>query len=164
MAIRHAPSRLTGYSKNAGTTRSDVGSGVTKKTGLRGSRSKQVADESPPFPPQHRSAAEAQEELRHLITRRPEQLHQTGSRWKLKSVQAACEWLKPLTISGAWRSLNRLGIRLKRGRDHVHSPDLHYLEKLADIVAALDQALKSRGRIVLAFADEFTFYRQPTLA
>jgi transposase len=79
-------------------------------------------------------------------------------------VQAACEWLKPLTISGAWRSLNRLGIRLKRGRDHVHSPDLHYLEKLADIVAALDQALKSRGRIVLAFADEFTFYRQPTLA
>jgi transposase len=99
-----------------------------------------------------------------LITRAPEQLKQTGSRWKLETVQAACEWLKPLTISGVWHVLDRFGIKLKRGRDHVHSPDPHYVEKLADIVQALEQAVHSEGRIVIAFADEFTFYRQPSIA
>jgi DDE superfamily endonuclease len=43
-------------------------------------------------------------------------------------------------------------------------PDLYYLEKLAEIVGALEQALNSEGRIVIVFADEFTFYRQPSLA
>jgi hypothetical protein len=60
--------------------------------------------------------------------------------------------------------LKRFGIRLKRGRAHVHSPDPHYLEKLADIVAALAEAITSKGRVILVFLDEFSFYRQPTLA
>jgi transposase len=60
--------------------------------------------------------------------------------------------------------LDRFGIGLKRGRDHVHSPDLHYVEKLADIVTALEEAVNSNGRVAIVFADEFSFYRQPTLA
>jgi transposase len=99
-----------------------------------------------------------------LVTRRPEQLNQSGSRWKLESVRAACEWLKPLTLSGVWHVLDRLGITLQRGRDHVHSPDPHYVEKLADIVESFERAINSEGRVVIAFADEFSFYRQPSLA
>jgi transposase len=69
-----------------------------------------------------------------------------------------------LTISGVWRVLDRLGIGLKRGRDHLHSPDPYYVEKLADIVAILKKAANSNGRVVIVFADEFSFYRQPSVA
>lgn len=60
--------------------------------------------------------------------------------------------------------LQGCGLRLKRGRAYLHSPDPHYLEKLSDVVAALAQAVASAGRIVLLFSDELTFYRQPSLA
>lgn len=82
----------------------------------------------------------------------------------METVRAACEWLGPLTISGVCRVLGRLRIRLKRGRDYVHSPDPDYVEKLADIVVALGKAAHSKGRVVILFADEFSFYRQPSLA
>src|SRR5262249_21078191 len=100
----------------------------------------------------------------HLVTRAPEQFEQSGSRWKLESVRQAGEWLKPLTLSGVCRVLDRLGIALKRGRDYVHSPDVNYVEKLADIVVALEPAANSGGRVVTAFADQFTSSRQPSLA
>jgi hypothetical protein len=99
-----------------------------------------------------------------LVNRAPDQFRQPGARWKLETVRAACGWLNPLTISGVWHALDRLGIRLKRGRDHLHSPDPHYVEKLADIVRVLKKAANSNGRVVVVFADEFSFYRQPTIA
>lgn len=46
----------------------------------------------------------------------------------------------------------------------VHSPDLQYLEKLAEVVRVLEAAIASGGKIVVLFADELTCYRQPTLA
>ncbi len=60
--------------------------------------------------------------------------------------------------------LDRLQIGYKLGRDHVHSPDPHYQEKLADVQHCLQQAVASEGRIVLVFSDQLTFYRQPTQA
>lgn len=116
------------------------------------------------FSPEHESVESAQQQLQHLVARAPEQLKQAGSRWKLLSVQNACQWMQKLTPSGVWRILDRLSIRLKRARDYIHSPDPNYLGKLADIVAALEQAANSSTRIVLLFGDELTFYRQPTLA
>jgi len=79
-------------------------------------------------------------------------------------VRAACAWLRTRSLACVWRTLERAGISLKRGRDHVHSPDPHYVEKLAEILAALAAALNSDGRVVLVFLDELSFYRQPTLA
>jgi DDE superfamily endonuclease len=58
--------------------------------------------------------------------------------------------------------LQGFGIHFKRSRDHVHSPDTHYLEKLADIVTALEASVQSDGRIIVVFCDQFSFYRQPT--
>lgn len=46
----------------------------------------------------------------------------------------------------------------------MHSPDVNYVAKLTDILQARARALASEGRILLVFADEFSFYRQPTAA
>lgn len=60
------------------------------------------------------------------------------------------------------RTLARFDLHFKSSRDHVHSPDPHYVAKLADIVAALRACLDAEGRYVVVFLDEFSFYRQPT--
>lgn len=44
------------------------------------------------------------------------------------------------------------------------APDAGYLEKLLEVVKVLELAINSNGRVVVLFADEVTFYRQPELA
>ena len=60
--------------------------------------------------------------------------------------------------------LDRLDISWKRSRQHVHSPDPDYLAKLDYIVGLREEVRTSNGRLVLVYLDEFTYYRQPTLA
>lgn len=72
--------------------------------------------------------------------------------------------MKDLTLSGVWHCLKRSAIARKHARQKVHSPDLQYLEKLSEIVRVLELAVHSNGKVIVLFADEFTFYRQPTLA
>lgn len=134
-----------------------------KSKGAEGLKIKSGRGRKPSYRSKHQKPEEAKEEVQHLVNRAPEQLNQVGSRWKLETVRKACDWMGDLSLSGVWRVLDHLGIALKRGRDHVHSPDPNYVEKLADIVAALDQAVNSNGRIVFVFNDEYTFYRQPSL-
>jgi hypothetical protein len=122
------------------------------------------ADANQFFFPTLKTWEAAKEELQHQVTRTPESCEQSGSRWKLKTIRAACRWLKEHGDSVAWRVLKRCKIRLKRGRQYVHSPDLDYLEKLAAIVAALRQAMDSNGEVILVFADEYTMERQPSVA
>lgn len=68
--------------------------------------------------------------------------------------------LRPLSLSGVWKVLWRLGIRYKRGREHLHSPDPAYHRKLATIAALRAEARQSDGRIVLLYQDEMTYYRR----
>lgn len=60
--------------------------------------------------------------------------------------------------------LDRLKIGYKLGRDHIHSPDPYYWEKLRDVQDCLQEAATSNGRVVVVFSDQLTFYRQPTQA
>ena len=69
-----------------------------------------------------------------------------------------------MTLSGVWRVLDRLKIGYKLSRDHTHSPDPHYWEKLREVQDRLEAAANSQGRVVLLFGDQLTFYRQPTQA
>jgi transposase len=85
-------------------------------------------------------------------------------RWQLSSLRRAVKWLGTLSLSGVWRHLRRAGLARKRARLYLRSPDAHYSEKLAEVVRLLELAAASDGRVVVVFADEFTFYRQPTLA
>ena len=65
------------------------------------------------------------------------------------------------TLPGLCQLLARLKIHWKRAREHVHSPDPDYVEKLRSIRHEL---LTVRDNNVFLFQDEFTFYRRPSLA
>lgn len=58
--------------------------------------------------------------------------------------------------------LKRLKIRWKHARQHVHSPDPDYLAKLRSVKVHV--LAVARTQQVLLFEDEFTLYRQPSLA
>jgi hypothetical protein len=119
---------------------------------------------NPLFPPEHQSPEAAKEDLLHIVRRDPRQLDQAGARWKLATIRGACDWLKGLTLSGVWQVLDRLKIGYELGRDHIHSPDPHYWEKLREVQDCLQQAAAPHGRVVVVFSDQLTFYPQPTRA
>ena len=92
----------------------------------------------------------------------PKDFEQAGTRWKLQSLLAACKWLCLKSLAGLWQLLKRLKIHWKRARAHVHSPDPHYVEKLLSVKANFLKI--DLATTVFLFQDEFTFYRQPSLA
>jgi hypothetical protein len=73
-------------------------------------------------------------------------------------------WLHGKARGTSHRLLRRLGIRYKRGRQYVHSPDLAYDAKLAAITAAQLLTHANPEAVVLLYEDEFTFYRRPTVS
>lgn len=112
----------------------------------------------------HLTESQAGEQLHYLTDQPPENFQQVGVRWTLATIRDSLAWLRQLTLSGVWRHLERAKLARKRGRLKVHSPDLQYLEKLLEVVRVLELAASSNGKVVVLFADEFSFYRQPTLA
>lgn len=114
------------------------------------------------FPPQYANREEAREALLHILHQTPKQYGQTGTRWKLQTLLGACKWLCLKSLAGLCQLLKRLRIRWKRARAHVHSPDPNYVEKLSWVkVNFLNIDLETKAFL---FQDEFTFYRQPSLA
>ena len=67
-------------------------------------------------------------------------------------------------LSGIWRVLAAAGLRWKRGRDHLHSPDPFYQEKLARLETIRAHVEASSLGAALLYLDEVTYYRQPSLA
>lgn len=108
--------------------------------------------------------------MEHLVNAGPQAYPQLlalsppTSRWTLGSLREALLWVHHYSLSGIWRLLRSLDIHWKRGRDHVHSPDPHYLAKLATIETLTAQVRAAPQRLVLLYQDELTYYRQPTLA
>lgn len=114
------------------------------------------------FFPQYPNGEEAREAILHTLHQAPKEFRQSGTRWKLQSLLGACKWLCLKSLAGLWQLLKRLKIRWKRARAHVHSPDPHYIEKLSWVkVNFLKTDLETKAFL---FQDEFTFYRQPSLA
>lgn len=76
--------------------------------------------------------------------------------------------MQGLSLSGIWRLLKRLQLHYKRGRHYLHSPDAAYESKLVRLTMfkrlVRQQATRTAAKLVLLYEDEFTFYRQPTLA
>lgn len=128
--------------------------------GLAGLAIKKGRGRKAAFQPQFTAASQAQEALGHQLAQPPS----SAARWSLATLLEQVAWLHLKSLSGLHKLLKRLRIHYKRGRLKVHSPDPNYLEKLHAIVAALEQAQAAQGRIVLLFADQLTYYRQPSLA
>lgn len=99
-----------------------------------------------------------------MVRRDPRLLGVDRTRWTLAAVRRAVDWLADYSLGGVWRALAALDVVLKRGREHVHSPDPAYDAKRAAIAACLAEARASGGRIVALFQDEVTLHRQPSLA
>jgi transposase len=110
------------------------------------------------FPPQDAQRAQVVEQIHHP----PEEFGANRSRWTLALLQVLCPYLSGLkTLSGVWRRLRLWGIRRKRGRQHVTSPDPQYSQKLEAIEEVIAQARQNPQETVLLYSDETTLYRQP---
>ena len=82
----------------------------------------------------------------------------------MRTLLAACSWLRLGTLPGLSQLLRRLKISLKRARQHVHSPDAYYVDKLHQVRVHVLRVPVALEQVVFLFEDEFTLYRQPTLA
>jgi transposase len=99
-----------------------------------------------------------------VVRREPALFGHTQSRWTLKRIAQSCDWLRVTTEAGLSQLLKRLGIEYKRARDYVHSPDRHYPAKVGYLTLCRMRAWYEPERYVFVYLDEFTFYRQPSLA
>jgi hypothetical protein len=85
-------------------------------------------------------------------------------RWRLVDLGRVIPWLRGRARGTIARLLRRLGLRYKRGRRYLHSPDPAYAAKLAAITAAQLFARAHPQRVVLLDQDEFTYHRRPTVS
>jgi len=72
--------------------------------------------------------------------------------------------LATYSLAGLSQLLTRLGIRQRRGRLAVHSPDMAYQTKLDWIARARSFARTDPDHVRLLYVDEMHLQRQPTLA
>lgn len=99
-----------------------------------------------------------------MIRRAPSAFGYPRARWTLRLIQACCPWLGVGSEAGVSQVLQRLGIRYKRGRRSLHSPDPAYEAKRYRIEMCRFRSYYAPERYVLVYVDEFTYYRQPTVA
>jgi transposase len=99
-----------------------------------------------------------------VVHRSPRLLGLDRSRWWLDGLRQAVAWMAELSPGGVHRLLRRLGVRYKRGRRYVHSPDPLYDSKMAAVQAAAAEALDHPENSAFLYEDEFTYYRRPTAA
>jgi hypothetical protein len=99
-----------------------------------------------------------------VLRRDPHQFGHAQARWTLASLFDTCDWLRLSTEGGLSQLLKRLGIRYKRGRDHIHSPDPAYLDKLSLIELCRLRAYYAPDRYAFLYLDQVSYYRQPSLA
>lgn len=104
------------------------------------------------------------QDLLNQLHQTPESAGQSDTRWRLASLRAACPWLKLTTDGSLSRLLQRLGIRRKRAREYLHSPDPTYTDKVAYLEACWQAVEAAPERQVLLYLDEFGFSRQPSLS
>jgi transposase len=107
---------------------------------------------------------EAADQVVEILHQPPDRFGIARSRWRLQDLRQVVPALQHYSLPGISTLLVRLGIRHKRGRLRVHSPDPAYHAKLERITEASQAAHADPDQVVLCCADEYSLYRQPTLA
>lgn len=149
---------------SATRTRCTVGWSVIGRLERLGCAYGVAGDASPLFPPQCQTAAEAQTSVLNVLRRSPELFGIRRSRWRLSDLLAHWDWLTLHSAGGLSQYLKRLGIRYKRARDYVHSPDPHYEAKLSLLERCRLHCRSAPEHLVFLYEDEMTYYRQPSLS
>ena len=132
--------------------------------GIAGLKVKPGRGRKPSYWPKYQTNAEAKEAILHTVRREPITFGKSRSRWSLSYIAEVCKWLQLNTISGLGKLLKRLEISYKRGRSYIHSPDIYYQQKMDRIALCLLKAWYEPEKYVLLYQDEFSYYRQPTVA
>jgi len=132
--------------------------------GIAGLKVKPGRGRKPAYWPKYQTATEAKEAILHTVRREPITFGKSRSRWSLSYIAEVCKWLQLNTVSGLGKLLKRLGISYKRGRSYIHSPDIYYQQKMDRIALCLLKAWYEPEKYVLLYQDEFSYYRQPTVA
>jgi len=101
---------------------------------------------------------------RELVHTPPESLGVERSRWTLATLRQVDPVWARYSPSGLWRLLRALKIKYKRGRHYVHSPDPEYISKRDAAQECVEAARQHPDKVVTYYLDEFSFYRQPTVA
>jgi hypothetical protein len=86
------------------------------------------------------------------------------SRWTLETIRATFDWLSNYTLSGVWRYLQRLDLRLRSARVQQFSPDPQYAAKVLELEMALWEARRYPDTVVAVFLDQMGFARWPAPA
>ena len=133
-----------------------------REQGIGGLSNKPGRGRKPAFSP--KSPEEAESELLVAIGQDPGGVNEHQTRWTLRSLGQVVPWLEDLTLSGIHQIFSRLGLRYKRAREYVRSPDEDYAEKLSRITEALEAARENPETCVVVYQDEFSFNLQPTVA
>src|ERR1700716_1929285 len=121
------------------TTRCAAGCHATYKEDWLTYSSEGDEGKSQRFPPQH-SAESAASEVREVVHRSPTLYGLDRHSWTLDDLRHIISWMRTLTLAAISKLLRRFKIVYKRGRAHVHSPDLEYNQKMAAIAAAREAA------------------------
>lgn len=129
---------------------------------MRPCSSNRARDESPNFSPQ--AEADVRQSLVEHLQRSPRLAGLNRSRWWLDGLRQAAQLLANYTLTGIWKLLQRWGLRYKRGRTYVHSPDPLYNLKMAYLDAARAQSQGRPEHTVLLYMDEFTYMRRASVA
>ena len=101
--------------------------------------------------------------MQQVVGQRPEHFGLPRSRWWLAGLRQSIPWLADCCLATVWQTLHRCGLRYKRGRRYVHSPDPLYQTKLATIGYVRARAQAEPQRVVVLYEDELTYHRRPSL-
>ncbi len=111
------------------------------------------------FPPQ--DAQSAASEVQEVVHRSPTLYGLDRHTWTLADIGRTIPWMRQVTVPAVCKLLKRLQVVYKRGRAHVHSPDLAYNQKMAAIATAREEARQTPHEVVFLYEDEFTAYLRP---
>ena len=133
-----------------------------KEDGIQGLLYKPGRGRKPAYSP--KSPEEAEPEVYHFIAQGPEQTNVHQTRWTLRTLGNIVPWLRDVSEPGIHQILTRLRISYKRGRAYIRSPDTDYAKKIDRIQQVLEETHQHPQTCVALYQDEFSFYRNPTLA
>jgi transposase len=86
------------------------------------------------------------------------------SRWTLRTIRAAVDWLTDYTLSGVGRVLQTCGLGLHTSCARLFSPDPDYKKKVRWLHRCLRDAARHPDSVVALFLDEFGYQRWPQVA
>jgi hypothetical protein len=141
------------------TTRCAPGCAATSKADWLAYSSRKDEAKSQLFPPQ--DAQSAASSVREVVQRSPVLYGLDRHGWTLDGLRHVIPWMGRLTRASISKLLRRFQLVYKRGRAHVHSPDLEYNQKMAAIAAAREEARQAPTEVVFLYEDEFTAYLRP---